>query len=300
MKLRASPAGIHMFDRTTGINVLFDEVRVPPAMWAKVPRTVSIALTNACDLRCPYCYAPKGGSNLNIEQLTEWLMELDRHGCLAIGFGGGEPTLHKEFSMLCKYTAQFTGLAVSFTTHGHHLDKRLAAELSGHVNFIRVSMDGIGSTYQIFRGKRFTEFQNQLNIIRQLAPFGINYVVNSQTICELDAAIEFSAEQGAAEFLLLPERAVRGTGGIQPETRSQLSDWVNDYDGPIRLAISENEAFGMPTCDPLVGEEGLSAYAHIDAQGKLKRLSYDTFGVSIGSDGVLKSLSLLKQTTKLS
>ena len=43
----------------------------------------------------------------------------------------------------------------------------------------------------------------------------------------------------------------------------------------------------MPTCNPLVGEKGLSSYAHIDAQGKLKRLSYDTFGVSIGSDGIL-------------
>ena len=200
MKMRAGPAGIHMFDRATGINVLIDEVRVPPAMWAKVPRTVSIALTNACDLRCPYCYAPKRGSNLNIEQLTKWLMELDRHGCLAIGFGGGEPTLHKEFSKLCRYTAQFTGLAVSFTTHGHHLDKHLAAELCGHVNFIRVSMDGIGTTYETFRGRRFADFKNQLNIVRQLAPFGINYVVNSQTICELDAAIEFSAECGAVEF----------------------------------------------------------------------------------------------------
>ena len=95
MKMRAGPAGIHVFDRATGTNVLIDEARVPPAMWSKAPRTVSVALTNACDLRCPYCYAPKDGGNLDIGLLAGWLVELDRHGCLGVGFGGGEPTLYK-------------------------------------------------------------------------------------------------------------------------------------------------------------------------------------------------------------
>lgn len=298
MKLRTGPAGIHVFDRITGINVLIDEANVSPTMWAKAPRTVSVALTNACDLRCPYCYAPKDGGNLDIEQLTRWIAELDRHGCLGIGLGGGEPTLYKDFSQLCRYIAQDTGLSVTFTTHGHHLDERLAVELSGNVHFIRVSMDGIGITYEGLRGKRFADFQNQLDRIRRLSPFGINYVVNSQTIPDLDAAVAFASEQGAVEFLLLPEQPVRERGGIQHETRSHLKDWVKGYNGPIRLTVSENEAAGMPTCDPLAVEEGLSSYAHIDAHGRLKRSSYDTFGVNIGPDGILKSLSTLKQIVK--
>ncbi len=299
MKVRAGPAGIHVFDRATGVNVLIDEARVPPAMWSKAPRTVSVALTNACDLRCTYCYAPKDGGNLDIGRLTGWLVELDRHGCLGVGFGGGEPTLYKEFARLCRYATQCTELAVTFTTHGHHLDERLAADLSGHVNFIRVSMDGVGATYEALRGKRFVDLQNRLSIVRQLAPFGINYVVNSQTVSDLDEAVAFAAKQGAVEFLLLPEQPVRGTGGIKRQTADHLSVWVNVYDGPVRLAVSENGAAEMPTCDPLVAEGGLSSYAHINAQGMLKRSSYDELGVSIGSDGILKSLAILKQTVPL-
>ena len=223
-------------------------------------------------------------------------MELDFHGCLAIRFDGGAPTLNTEFSKLCRFTVQFTGLAVSFTTHRHHL----GAKSRGHVTHIRVSKDGICTTYETLRGKRFADFQNQLNKVCQLAPFGINCVVNSQTIFEFDAAIELSAEQGAVEFLLLPERPVRRTGSIQSETRSRFCDWVNDYDGRIRLVTSKNEVVGMPMCDPLVWKKGLRSYALIDARGKLKRLSYHTFGVSIGSRGILKSLSLLKQKTNLS
>lgn len=300
MKLRAGPSGIHVFDRTTGINVLIDEADVPPTMWAKAPRTVSVALTNACDLRCPYCYAPKNGGNLDIKQLILWIAELDRHGCLGIGLGGGEPTLYKDFAQLCQYITQYTDLSVTFTTHGHHLDERLAAELSGNVHFIRVSMDGIGTTYEALRGKRFADFQNQLDRVSCLSPFGINYVVNSQTISDLDEAIEFATKQGAVEFLLLPEQPVLGRGGIQPETRSRLNNWVDTYDGPIRLAVSENNADGMQTCNPLKMEGGLRSYAHIDASGRLKRSSYDTFGVSIGPDGILESLAKLKQATTYS
>ncbi len=297
MKLRLGPDGVHLFDRTTGINVLIDEVHVSSTMWAKAPRTVSVALTNACDLRCPYCYAPKDGANLDIRQLVEWIAELDRHGCLGIGLGGGEPTLYKDFSRLCRYTTQYTNLAVTFTTHGHHIDQHLVAELSGNVNFIRMSMDGVGVTYEALRGRRFADFQNQLDLVRRLAPFGINYVVNAQTIPDLDAAIAFASEQGAVEFLLLPERPVHGCGGIDFATREYLNNWVETYDGSIRLAVSENDAEGMPTCDPLEMEDGLQSYAHIDARGTLKRSSYDTFGISIGSDGILKSLNQLRQTT---
>src|SRR5688572_26068527 len=95
MKIRAGPDGIQMFDRVTGLNVLLDEVSVPSASWAQAPRYISMALTNACDLACPYCYAPKDPAILDFERVVTWLHELDEHGCLGVGFGGGEPTLYR-------------------------------------------------------------------------------------------------------------------------------------------------------------------------------------------------------------
>lgn len=74
-----------------------------------IPRTschsttpqVSIALRNRCDLACAHCYAPKSRDELRFDTITRWLAELDAHGTLGIGFGGGERTLYPEFVKIC-------------------------------------------------------------------------------------------------------------------------------------------------------------------------------------------------------
>ena len=114
IKLRAGPSGLQLFERKTGLNELLDEVRVPSMQWARAPRQVSVALTNACDLDCSYCYAPKNPATLDATRLAGWLLELDDNGCFAVGFGGGEPTLHREFVKICRQTTERTRLAVTF------------------------------------------------------------------------------------------------------------------------------------------------------------------------------------------
>ena len=235
LKVRAGPCGVHIFDRTTGLNVLVDEAKVPTAMWASAPRQVSVALTNTCDLHCPYCYAPKYSAQLDSELLISWLDELDSEGCLGVGFGGGEPTLYPDLARVCRYAAERTGLAVTLTTHAHRLDDRMAADLRGNLHFIRVSMDGVGDTYKRLRGRSFSSFTRRLDAVRRLAPFGLNYVVNAFTLPDLDAAVAFAADAGAAEFLLLPEQPVRGRGGINGHTAQGLREWVNSYRGSVPL-----------------------------------------------------------------
>src|ERR1700735_4648475 len=104
-KQRCSTAGVHLFERTTGLNVLLDEVPVPAAYHSRAPRQVSIALTNRCDLACVHCYAPKSRDELRFKTIPRWLTELDADGTLGIGFGGGEPTLYSEFARLCQHAA---------------------------------------------------------------------------------------------------------------------------------------------------------------------------------------------------
>jgi hypothetical protein len=82
---RRSSGGLQLFHRESGLNVLFDEVPIPPSEWAVAPRYVSIALTNACDLRCPYCYASKRAARLPTAALRQWLLELAAHECLGVG-----------------------------------------------------------------------------------------------------------------------------------------------------------------------------------------------------------------------
>jgi MoaA/NifB/PqqE/SkfB family radical SAM enzyme len=295
-RIRYGPAGIHVFDRLSGLNILIDEIRPPASTWAPAPRQISIALTNACDLACPHCFAPKTRGSLGFDLLTSWLDELDANGAVGIGFGGGEPTLYPKFAELCRHAAEKTGLAVTFTTHGHHLSDELIAALRGNVHFVRFSMDGVGATYELLRGRSFEVFQERIIRLKGLAPFGINYVVNAQTFRDLDVATTLAAKVGAVDFLLLPEQPVGDRGGIDPDTARALQAWVRDYKGRVRLAISERGAEDMPTCNPFAAEPGLRAYAHIDAHSILKETSYHHTGVAIGGTGVIAALQQLDRS----
>jgi hypothetical protein len=211
-----------------------------------------------------------------------------------VGFGGGEPTLYHKFVPLCEYVATKTQLAVTFTTHAHRIDLKLVAALKDIVHFVRVSVDGIGPTYERMRGKSFSALCSRLDLVRKLAPLGINFVVNSETFADLDAAIQLASEVGAAEFLLLPERGINGRIGIDALTRRALNDWIVTYTGSVPLTIAELDAdasaYPVFTC-----EKGLPSYAHIDASGFLKRSSYELDGIKIGSEGIMPALLQLKR-----
>lgn len=296
VKVRLGPDGHHFFDRRTGINLLMDEVRPAEQSWSRAPRQVSIALTNVCDLHCAYCYAPKSRASLTADQVLAWLVELDEAGCLAVGFGGGEPTLHPQFAEICQRVTRETRLAVTFTTHGHRLTDRLLGSLAGSANFVRVSVDGVGLTYEAQRGRKYDELVARLGSLARLLPFGINVVVNDRTIGELDALTDLAYRFKATELLLLPQQATAAVGAVSQELALRLEKWIRNYAGPIRLAISEAGADGLPTCDPLPGEKGLRAYAHIDASGMLRANSYGTVAAPIGKAGVMSALDRLQST----
>lgn len=297
-KVRIGPYGYHLFNRTTGINLLIDEIKPPIILWSTAPRQVSIALTNACDLSCPHCYAPKKPAVLDFELVLGWIEDLDANGCVGVGFGGGEPTLYPRLAELCEYTTKRTNMAIIMTTHGHRLNDRLLSELAGNLHFIRVSMDGVGKTYESIRGRSFDELIKRIKAIKEVIPFGINYLVNSITYNDIDNAIAIADELGASEFLLIPEVSVRDSNGIDKITTEALREWVYKYRGNIRLSVSEGGKEGLPTCNPFKDETNLLAFAHIDASGLLKRTSYDIEGIEIREDGVMVALDQLKKSIK--
>lgn len=299
MKSRFGPNGMHLFDRLTGLNVLLDELHPKETVWSISPRQVSIALTNVCDLHCVYCYAPKHKASLHTEQVLSWLKELDAEGCLGVGFGGGEPTLHPDFVEICKRAAGETQLAITFTTHGHRLTPLLVRKLKGSIHFVRISVDGVGRTYENQRGKQFASLLRGMESIATLAPFGINVVVNEHTVVELDAMSELAQKVGASELLLLPQQPTSTVASMDIVVGRALQDWVSNYRGKVRLAVSEAGASGLPTCDPFPDERGLQAYAHIDASGTLRASSYSPDGAKIGDTGVLAALERIKKAFEI-
>lgn len=297
IKIRRGPDGIHVFDRASGTNLLLNETPPPPDSWTYSPRQVSIALTNACDLSCVHCYAAKKPANLNKEVVKRWMLEFDSAGSFGIGFGGGEPTLHPDIVEICRFGQEYTGLAISMTTHGHRLNSNLIAQLKPFIHFLRVSMDGVGSTYEAMRGRSFDDLLGKLELLKKQIPFGINYVVNHKTIKDLSAAAEMASAYGATELLLLPEEGVGLGKKIDLKTIEELQLWVENYKGDLRLSISASYQSIVDTQLPLIKEPAHLAFVHIDAEGILKESSFDKVGLKIDEANVLEVFNRLSLRT---
>lgn len=293
MRIRLGPDGAHLFDRRSGVNLLLDEVAVPEHEWSAAPRQVSIALTNACDLACSYCYAPKHRAVLGLDRLLGWVDELDRAGALGVGFGGGEPTLYKHLPEVCAYITESTGLAITMTTHGLRWSAPLVSRLRGAVNFVRVSVDGTGSIYERLRGRSFERLRGALQSIAADFRWGINTVVNEDTVGDLDAIASLGAEYGAAELLLLPQQPTTTARRVQETTLRELENWIRGYSGPMTLTTSGDAEVGVPIAAALPREIGLRSYAHIDATGTIRTSSYAGSGIPIKQDGVMAALERL-------
>jgi hypothetical protein len=218
---------------------------------------------------------------------------MSAHGCASSIATAALASASEQFAELCEFGKRETGMAVTFTTHAHHVTPKLAERLRGNVHYVRVSMDGVGATYERLRGRSFAALRDRIATVSSISHFGVNFVVNAHTFRDLEEAVSIATAHGATEFLLLPERATNHVAGIDPDTMAALRSWIAGYPGPMRLAISVDAAEGLPTCMPTPLECGPRSYLHVDASGVLKRSSFDSQGVEIGTAGFIAAIDAL-------
>ena len=292
MKLRATPQGYLAFDRRSGLNVLIDELM--PEKRSAAPATVSFALTNRCNLHCPHCFVAKGRSELPFSLLAKWLVELDRNGCLEVGFGGGEPLLHPDFPVICDFVHSHTGMACTFTTNGTLLSEKMVESIRGSVDFCRISMDGWGEVHERLRGVPFDSLVSTIRNAARRIRVGVNYLVNDETVGDLERVVRLLESLSVEELLLLPEIGTSGETRLSKNGISTLREWVASYGGPLRLRGSERTCSEMlPSVLP-PGDKDLFRYVHVDANGIMKTDSFASAGVPIGSGSFLDAFKLLR------
>lgn len=184
---------------------------------------------------------------------------------------------------------------MTFTTHGHRLTDTLLSNLKGNVHFIRISIDGVGQTYEGFRGRKFDKLIERIERAREISSLGFNIVINDSTIQDLDQVTEIARKFDISEVLLLPQQATQNVKGLSKDSYEKMKIWITGYSGETRLTISDIGLESNFICNPLLMETGLNAYAHIDALGLLKSSSYSNIGQQIGDKSILNTLQLLKE-----
>ena len=280
MKLRKEISGYHFFNRANGWHILMDEFRIPIENCSIVPRTVSIALTNACNLSCDYCYAEKYPAQLSINDLQLITKQLDKLGTLEITFGGGEPFLYKNITEICEWIWTNTSLGVTITTNGFNLSEPIIESISKYVSFIRFSIDGIDPYFQSVRKKPLNELLEIIEYTCGRIPFGINCTVRPGKLNNLIDVIELAKKINARNLMIIPEHNLG-------EFLFSVSDWkelqtiINTFNKEIELYLTADATNYLNVSSLETESPNERLFAHISADKKLKTHSYNKNGIML-------------------
>jgi MoaA/NifB/PqqE/SkfB family radical SAM enzyme len=196
--------------RIDGHKLNYHPDRIMP--WVKgkdiYPVYVEIGPTSICNHRCIFCaldYTGYKGKLMDTQVLLNALTEMGKKGVKSIMFGGeGEPTLHKDFSLLVEH-AKKNGLDVAITTNGVPFTRKMAESCLPHLSWIKFSIDaGTPETYAKIHGTKAEDFEILMRNIKDCVE--IKKMMNLSVKIGTQALL---IEENAEEMIVLAERLKR-------------------------------------------------------------------------------------------
>lgn len=181
-----------LFDRDSGMNFLLEGAETTH-LRQEAPRSLLIAVTNACNMSCTFCYRDlKSASKWRYDSLLEFCREADKWGVLEIAFGGGEPTLFPNWSDFLCELYDSSALCLNFTTNGLRINDRFLDAIRGKYGQIRLSL---------YDDNDYVTTINTL--VQSGARFGVNWMITPHGIPEIRSRFTELYEAGVRDFLLL-------------------------------------------------------------------------------------------------
>lgn len=109
------------------------------------PVSINLDLTSACNFRCPHCVDSgiiNTGESLDLDIIRQSIDTLKDKGLLSvILIGGGEPTLHRDFEEIVRFSKE-RRLQVGIATNGSRLERvEKVAGLLEDGDWLRLSLD---------------------------------------------------------------------------------------------------------------------------------------------------------------
>lgn len=157
---------------------------VDPIHKGNRPFSVSLDVTTACNLQCPFCAADAGypqAGEMTLDDLAPLVEQLKRLKPSPINLTGGEPLLRKEKVLyILEELFPFKEIVVTIFTNGTLITKDYAQQLyDAGLRFARVSVDGhTEELNDAIRGKG--SFKKTIQGIEYLRELGIH--VNTMTV----------------------------------------------------------------------------------------------------------------------
>lgn len=163
----------------------------------KTPVLAGHKLLYRCNLECLMCpfWRREDEPLLTVPEEVRMMNSLERAGVSFLGFEGGEPLLRPDLPQILEEAhARFH---TSVVTNGWLLSQRYR-EIRKHLEFIFVSLDGIGETHDRLRGIP-RSFERAVDGIRAVAgdvPLAISHTVTKDNLGHAERLIALAEELG--------------------------------------------------------------------------------------------------------
>ncbi len=158
--------------------------------------------TRTCNLKCIHCYADsdyrKYEGELSTNEALKFIDELGEFNVPVLLFSGGEPLMRKDFFQLVEY-AQKYNIRLTLSTNGTLIDKTIARRLKNvGISYVGISLDGIGSNNDKFRGQEGA-FDRALKGIRNCLEIGqrvgLRFTINRHNYDQLEDIFKLIEEE---------------------------------------------------------------------------------------------------------
>jgi MoaA/NifB/PqqE/SkfB family radical SAM enzyme len=181
-----------LFEHDTGLNVKL-EGEETAHLERVAPRTLLIAVTNVCDLSCPFCYRNlTSSSDWTYQSLLEFCQQASEWGVLEVAFGGGEPLLFPRWGEFIHELYETTTLGINFTTNGMKLTEEFLHSIEGKYGNIRFSL------YET------NHYEQTVQLLVDCgARFGVNWLITPDELPYFETRFLRLLELGVRDFLLL-------------------------------------------------------------------------------------------------
>jgi radical SAM protein with 4Fe4S-binding SPASM domain len=193
-------------------------------------------VTRTCNLRCIHCYSDSAAQaypgELDHVQARALLDDLAKFGVPAVLFSGGEPLARPDIFELAEY-ARSLGLKLTLSTNGTLLSPFRAERIRKlGFTYVGISIDGIGSVNDFFRG-RHGAFQRAVEGIRNCMAVGqkvgLRLTLTPHNVRDLEAIFDFIAAEGiqrACFYHLVPAGRGRGETALSHEASRRAVDII--------------------------------------------------------------------------
>jgi len=261
------------------------------------PRFVTLAMINACNLKCLHCWPDSGSRKsfppVHTQTLRKLISEIAGLGAGEICLAGGEPLIHPDWYTILLHACGQAGIRrVTLQTNGTLIDSAIANKLKAIDEtclIVQVDRDGAGpGTHVRVRGEGC--FKRSLEGLRHLCEAGLGqqthvaFTEMAHNFEDLPRLLELIDEMGIARCVsgtLVPQGRAKASDRISSPTPQQYEHLLDLYQSDADFRFRYERLGNIAALEWFKGRTYPSAQScicietpYIDAEGKIYPCHY--------------------------